>query len=121
MTFINISAIIDTMNTHPNPNGYINPEAAEARIAQNLGIARARREALDEVRGAHGSDGVVLDAFSRFGGRALRDGGPLDQMAQGAFGDPDGELGGLIAGVGDVAGRVAGRLRGGGRPPAATA
>jgi hypothetical protein len=101
-------------NPQSNPNGYIGHEAAEARIAANMEEVRAQREAREHELGFSGSDGVVLDAFSRFGGRALRDGGALDQMAQGAFGDLDGEIGGAIAGIGDATGRAIGRIRGGG-------
>ncbi len=99
------------MAMKPNPF-----ETSPEQKALNLDRVRAERERLDEVRGWRGSDGVVLDAFSDFGSRALRDGGALDQMAQAAFGDPDGELGGLAAGIGEKVGAIKGKLGGGQTP-----
>lgn len=49
----------------PNPF-----ETSEADKAANLARVKAERDALDEIRG-YGSDGVVVDAISEFGLKAM--------------------------------------------------
>jgi hypothetical protein len=49
------------------PNPFETPEADKAA---NLARVKAQRDALDEIRG-YGSDGVVVDAVSEFGLKAM--------------------------------------------------
>ncbi len=71
-------------------------------LARAVGIERvdeADPEVDFELEGTEG-DGRILNAIMNAVERFTRDGGPLDQMAEGAFGDPDAEMGGLAAGIG---------------------
>lgn len=77
-------------------------KAGRVAIARDERLARHERQELEGTE----DDGRILNLIMDGVERATGEGGPLDQMAEGAFGDPDGELGGLAAGVGH-------RLRGG--------
>ncbi len=75
-------------------------------LARAVGVERADRAESDadpdidfDLEGTE-DDGRILNAIMDVVERVTRDGGPLDQMAEGAFGDPDAEMGSLAAGIG---------------------
>lgn len=81
----------------------LSPDQKAERVAraraERIGRGRVSRQERWDALGT-GEDGRVLNLIMDGVDKATRDGGPLDQMAEGAgFADPDAEIGALAAGV----------------------
>lgn len=85
----------------------LSPDQKAARLAQAKADRLSRRERIEDEAWEAGtgpaSDGRVLDAIGNWGNqRAMGDGGVLDRTASRFFEDPDANMGGLIAGAGEM-------------------